>query len=300
MSFEIPICENPSFQIISQEEPQEALLTSEDIAIFQQEGYLIIPKVFVKEVEELQTSYANMLQEILEEINRPAYPFSEKTQVTYLKGAQVVFKKEDPSKQPSILRVVGCGSIDQKSLELSRSPKLLQAFSELLNSQELEQLICQAHFKLPGDNVSFARHQDIKYRKEFDPEWNDINGPCSYAIAIIPVDPMGQNNGGLSIEPRSHLNPSEESVWIEAAPGDLLLMHPYVWHESGPNMSNESRRTLLTGFCAYGANHKNYPGNCTNMVIDTNPNPFSPIKEAPWHQKDDHSFFKGNDSFIIH
>lgn len=61
---------------------------------------------------------------------------------------------------------------------------------ELLGTNDLEHLICQVHPKLPGDGVSYPAHKDIQFRRQFDPDWQDILGNGSYAICIIPVDPM--------------------------------------------------------------------------------------------------------------
>jgi len=92
-----------------------------------------------------------------------------------------------------------------------------------------------------------------------------VLGNGSYAICIMPVDPMSKENGGLWIDKNNFgTNKPEEAqdlIWIEAKPGDLLFMHPHLLHGSAPNTSASlHRKTLLSGFCAYGANSKAYPG----------------------------------------
>ena len=63
----------------------------------------------------------------------------------------------------------------QPSLEpFVRSEKLMHTFFELLGTSDLEHLICQVHPKLPGDGVAYAKHQDVQFRRQFDPEWSDI------------------------------------------------------------------------------------------------------------------------------
>ncbi len=56
------------------------------------------------------------------------------------------------------------------------------------------------HPKLPGDGVAYARHRDVQFRKQFDPEWTDVLQNGSYAICIMPIDPMNKENGGLWVD----------------------------------------------------------------------------------------------------
>ena len=72
--------------------------------------------------------------------------------------------------------------------------------------------------------------------------------------------------------------------------GDVLMMHPFLIHSSRPNASENSRMTLLTGFCVAGANYRNYPGNCTNTLISAQTSGILEIKNAPWKIENDESF----------
>jgi hypothetical protein len=61
-------------------------------------------------------------------------------------------------------------------------------------------------------------------------------------------------------------------------------MHPQLWHGSGPNLSKTlGRRTLLTGFCAYGANSKPYPGADVSIKCLLNDDGNIIKEPAPWH-----------------
>ena len=59
-------------------------------------------------------------------------------------------------------------------------------------------------------------------------------------------------------------------------------MHPYLYHGSGPNNAAASRKTLLTGFCAFGANHKPYPGAYVNTRLRLSESGKIEITNAPW------------------
>ena len=86
----------------------------------------------------------------------------------------------------------------------------MQTFSEIPGTRDLEHLIFQIHPKIPGDGISFPRHRDIQFRKSYNPEWQDILGNGSYAICIMPVDPMTQDNGCLWIDKNNYPEPQEK------------------------------------------------------------------------------------------
>ena len=264
------------------------LINAEDKEAFFTNGYLIVRKAFANTSEHMRLNCEKMIQEVLTELNKKTYPYQEGNQVAYLKGSQIVFQKEN-GRNISIQRIVGCGSYDDVFLQFLRSPELVDAFSFLLSSKKLEHLICQCHPKSPGDQVHFPRHKDITHRKNFDPDWQQIGEECSYAICIIAIDEMTPKNGGLFIEPLSN-HGIAEPIPLYLNPGDALFMHPEIYHHSGPNESGKSRMTLLTGFCIFGANHANYPGNCTNDVLTLDARSSFETEAAPWKLNNDHSF----------
>ena len=201
----------------------------------------------------------------------------------YDNGAKFVIKTDSQCQLEKLYRVCGCGSADPVLLEASRHPVLLTVFQDILMSDTFEQLICQFHAKVPGDDVAFPPHRDVEFRMQCDPGWQDINQWGSYVVAVMAIDKSGPNNGGLFIAPGSHSNvniqgltPAKDNFnpqWRTSAicpqldAGDVLLMHPYVVHWSAPNSGEHPRFSLLSGVCSPGANHKNYPGDCTNTIL---------------------------------
>lgn len=205
----------------------------------------------------------------------------------YIDGSRVVYKYR-PDQLISIARINGCGGMDPTLLATMCSEKMIHTFFELLDTNDLEHLIAQIHPKLPGDGISFPKHQDIQFRKSFDPSWQDVLGNGSYAICIIPLDQMTSENGGLWIDRNNYpefQGLEEDPIWIHAEPGDLLFMHPYLYHGSGPNLNpNTSRKTLLTGFCAFGANHKPYPGTYVNTRFTLTKDGKISMSPSPWSE----------------
>jgi len=165
--------------------------------------------------------------------------------------------------------------------------------AQLLGSNELEQLLSQAHFKRPHDGVIFGWHQDIQHRDKGAGTWDDINGSGSYVQTLIVVDEMTSDSGPLLFMPGSsqwgrvdfgdhnYDDPDytprrppqfhdEDAITIIAQPGDTIFFGPYTAHASFENNSQHYRRVLINGYASPGANHRVYPGagSCRRIVVD--------------------------------
>jgi ectoine hydroxylase-related dioxygenase (phytanoyl-CoA dioxygenase family) len=264
-------------------------LTPDDIALFYKQGYLLKRKALIKEeIESLNHDITAVIDRALEEMQNSEDPvFSDDEQILHIDGSRVVYKRR-ADHSLSIARINGCAGMQPNLLTTIRSEKMIHTFFELLGTTDLEHLISQIHPKLPGDGISFPSHRDIQFRKSFDPNWQDILGNGSYAVCLIPIDHMTPENGGLWVDRNNYPEPQgveEDLEWIYAEPGDLLFMHPYLYHGSGTNANPAlSRKLLLTGFCAFGANHRTYPGACVNTRITLTEEGNSVITLSPWSQ----------------
>ncbi len=265
-------------------------LTDQDIETYYSQGYFIKKRYLsCHEIQEVDRLSFSLIEKSLDFIQDESIPFKEATQIKYLNGAQIVFKKSEDS-LPSIFRIPSCADLEPKLSEILSSKTLIETFFHILNCDDLEQIICQFHPKRPLDGITFPKHVDSDNRKFFDPAWTDIAGNGSCAIAIIAVDPMSKENGGLFIDIGSYPEKGEEQpLEVILEPGDLLFLHPEIIHWSSENTSDRSRRTLLSGFCVFGANHKNYPGNGTNNCYKKKGTEIE-IREAPWKLLNQESF----------
>jgi ectoine hydroxylase-related dioxygenase (phytanoyl-CoA dioxygenase family) len=197
------------------------------------------------------------------------------------RGTQFVIDKIEDIVQ--ISRIVWAGAAEPELLNISRQDKLLRPVSQLLGSKEADQLINQLHYKLPHDKLNFYWHQDVHNRRNFDPEWQDLNGKGSFVQSFIAIDPMSIENGTIFILPQSvkygeisqhvfhdrlaTILTSEKIIPLLLNPGDVVLMHPYLIHGSFPNESEKSRIILINGFAYPGANTKAYPGvGCADRI----------------------------------
>ena len=191
------------------------------------------------------------------------------------RGAQFVFEGQH------LHRVVWAGAIEASLLRVAEDPRLLAVAAQLLGSQEVVQLLNQCHFKLPGDGVAFAWHQDSQNRHYGTPDWTDVNGRGSFVQSILAVDPTPAESGPLEVYPGScqagHLglsgdeaeipfDPSQREVLLLPA-GAVVFFGPYTIHGSGPNRSPRPRRVLINGYAAPGANRFAYPGSGTGRTL---------------------------------
>jgi hypothetical protein len=171
-----------------------------------------------------------------------------------------------------VQRVVWAAGAEPVLLRLSEDPRLVEPALDLLGAEYCEQLLCQAHYKMPNDGVAFDWHQDIQHRDKGGDTWRDVNGRGSFVQTILLVDDMTEENGPLEFVPldavsldRSRrlvtgsVDPSR-AVSVTGRAGDVLFFGPYSVHGSAPNLSSKPRRVLINGYAAPGANKRFYPG----------------------------------------
>ncbi|MBP9708844.1 MAG: phytanoyl-CoA dioxygenase family protein [Oligoflexales bacterium] len=243
------------------------LLTSGQLADFERDGYLHVKNLFsLDEIERLKTIYARM-QNVAQQMETPQ---------NYAGSYFVVEGKK-------IHRIVWCAGVEPQLLSISDDERLILPAAQILGSCQLNQLICQAHFKIPGDGVIFPMHQDSENRGYGTADWKDVNGGGSYLQTVLALDPMTEENSPILVWPGSH---KQGHVYLEKnenrqqyvdetkirmacmEPGDLLMFGPYFIHGSGENNSTKPRRILINGYAYPGANRRIYPGCGLGRRID--------------------------------
>ncbi len=253
-------------------------LSRAQIKDFFKTGFVLLPDVFSKsEVAGVRQAF-DRLQKLAERA----------TTTTEINGS--VFFVEGNR----IDRIVWCGAAEESLLELSCDPRLTVPAAQLLGSHVMEQLICQAHYKLPEDGVAFNWHQDSIHRRYGTELWTDVNGKGSYVQTFLAIDEMTKSNGPLMLVPKSsqrgHLDHEDTETFEEITspervftltmkPGSVLLMHPYTVHGSVANASNKPRRILINGYAYPGANRRVYPGKGAGRKI------IAPALSPPTHAR---------------
>jgi ectoine hydroxylase-related dioxygenase (phytanoyl-CoA dioxygenase family) len=236
-------------------------LTQKQIDEFYENGFLVLKKVFsTKELEVMAQCTQTLYEESLK-LNKTSQVF---------KGSQFVFEKN------SLHRVVWAGAHQEKLLKFGEDLRITGPVSQLLNSVEMDQLINQVHFKMPGDDIEFEWHQDSQHRGYGTSDWKDLNGKGSYVQTLIAIDEVTKEKGPVQFIPTSykvgHLGLDKVQNNIESVldiskaklilmePGDMALFGPYVPHSSTKNTTTTPRRVLINGYAYPGANSRKYPG----------------------------------------
>lgn len=191
-----------------------------------------------------------------------------------------------------VQRVVWAGGAEPALLAVGADPRLVGPALQLLGSERCEQLLCQVHFKMPGDGVSFDWHQDVQHRDKGPGTWRDLNGRGSYVQTLLAVDEMRADNGPLQFVPRGAVSldargrlrdahydygtpMGEQDGAVDAGraetvvgpAGTVILFGPYAVHGSTPNTSATPRRVLINGYAYPGANGRVYPGAGSGRVL---------------------------------
>jgi hypothetical protein len=196
-------------------------------------------------------------------------------------GAHFVLGKKNGARV--IERVVWAGGCQRYLLEVGSDPRLTAPCAQLLESDAMDHLLNQAHFKRPHDGVTFDWHQDIQHRDKGNGTWADVNGTGSFVQTLLVLDAMTPDSGPMLFMPGSSrwgrvdfggddsdemyaaAKPpasfrKEDAVTITAEPGDTLFFGPYTAHASFENTSSRYRRVLINGYASPGANRRIYPG----------------------------------------
>lgn len=269
-----------STQVMAMKNPSKNALSQQQIDFYFANGYLIVPNFFSPtELQEI-VKCADKLQAEADKL-----ALEQNGKIMH-RGTQFVLDRINDRTQ--IHRIVWVGAAEPTLLALGRQPKLLVPVGQLLGSDSADHLINQIHYKLPNDGVKFDWHQDIKNRRTFDANWQDINKNGSFVQTIIAVDPMTAENGTIYYVPKSHFKGDlfldkitdrdelkrvaqlDQAEPLLINPGDIIFMHPYLVHGSEPNESNSPRRIFINGFSYPGANKQPYPGEGSAQQIALN------------------------------
>lgn len=256
-------------------------LTKEEIERFWEAGWITKKALFgIDEIRHIRACFDN-LEKIADDLDGTGLCSGSHFVIDGSNGEQV------------IKRVVWAGGSQPYLLEVGQDPRLTVPCSQLLGSNNMDQLLSQAHFKRPGDGVIFGWHQDVQHRDKGDGTWTDINGTGSFVQTLIAIDPMTADSGPLQFIPGSskwgrvnfgkhdYDNPDyeiadppqfqeEEAVTILAEPGDTLFFGPFTAHASFENTSQLYRRVFINGYAYPGANRRQYPGDGAGRTIVVN------------------------------
>lgn len=147
-------------------------------------------------------------------------------------------------------RLDPCLDLSPSFATLARDPRLLSAAAGALGGEP--QLMKDKFIFKPAGSGGYEPHQDGAY-------WQNLGLDLArFLTAFLFLDDATEENGAVQCTSGQHYglltetgviaDPTEAQLssftTIEAAAGDLLLVHALTPHRSGPNRSNAMRRAL--------------------------------------------------------
>lgn len=232
-------------------------LDDEQVRHFRDQGYFVARGVFDSgEISRLREGYDYITSVVEKGDIDPQYQTG--------KGCEVHIHVQAPSDAPD--------SESTKYLRKVQWPAMIHpAFEEIRNSSKfvdlvrpligdtLKQYINQINFKMPGGEISFPWHQDIRPTPAFREQ--EVN----YVQTIIVIDEATVANGCLYVIPESHKLGNlkvqryakgqiedhidvSSAVPCEASPGDVVMFTSHTVHGSKPNTTDQPRRSYINGF----------------------------------------------------
>ncbi|ELT94949.1 hypothetical protein CAPTEDRAFT_211588, partial [Capitella teleta] len=217
-----------------------SVLSEEQLTFYRENGYLIQQGFFQgEELDDLE----HHIQIALDSVVELPWSGNQSEEKLYLGGTLYVLGSVGQGSLPVIKRIVWAGAKFPELLAHGRHPQLRKNVAQILDSSRATHLINQIHPKQPGDGVEYDVHRDIDNRRNFDKNWRDIKGNGSFVQTMAAIDPMGEENGGLYVIPRSHHNCSPvkgnqllgeeyrqekhgQKMAVIMEPGDMLYVHP--------------------------------------------------------------------------
>lgn len=243
------------------------MLTSKQLKTFEDDGFLVVRGLFDQyEIRRISSA--------LDALQKRASDY----RYTFDEGDTRFVKHGD-----NIQRIVWCPGLKPELLKVGQKKELTSLVKKLINDDQLEQIICQAHYKLPGDGVSFPWHQDSEHRNYNTDYWQDRVGNGSFIQTVTAIDKVTKENGPISFFAGSHLlghltaaqkakfledqSSYEKLVTPTLEPGDSVIFGPFVLHGSLENLSSKPRRVFINGFCLPNVNFYRYPGSGLGVPV---------------------------------
>ncbi|GGD82905.1 phytanoyl-CoA dioxygenase family protein [Paenibacillus nasutitermitis] len=213
-------------------------LTFEQLASYEETGYLVLRNIFSEQEVRLWQAECERLQSLEEYVN----PQNLRVAFRKVASGEQMIEKFDPLLDVSPVFA-----------NLFQDERILAPLRDIYLDEPLlfkDKLI----FKLPG-NAGYTMHQDAAFWHGFP-----YDGLISVMVAI---DGATKENGGLELFPGYHDKfrqkealrnfDAEEVAAIDASkgiiyetnPGDMILFSSLTPHQSGTNTSNSSRRQLF-------------------------------------------------------
>ncbi len=218
------------------------MLTSEQLAFYQENGYLLVEGVLSREEA---ACYRQELHDLAERLQA-----RQSIDATWGSAREAVAEAKDT-------KIYHCHDVQFYSAAFSRlivDPRLTDIAADIIGSPNVQLHHTKMFIKPPEKGSPFPMHQDVPYFP---------HDKHSMIAAVIFFDDAPVEKGCVRVVPGSHKNgplehnpeggwhlpfseyPIESAVPCPAKAGDVLFFSYLTIHGSGINISNEARTTLL-------------------------------------------------------
>ena len=236
-------------------------LSTEELAHYRTEGYLIRPAVFnASETEALRCGAERAVQ--------VAHQLAETGSNYYLDGKRftdngyVTIQFEHESAASNTIRVIEpVDHLDPSLTALATDPRITVPMQQIIGTEQIAVWTNKLNTKRPGGGSGFGWHQDSPY-------WiHDCQHVDLLPNVMFAFDDATEANGCLQVIRRSHLQGclpgtddgtqlggfytspacfSPDDAVSMCAPADsLIFFDPHCIHGSAPNQSNLPRRAMV-------------------------------------------------------
>lgn len=273
-------------------------LTSEEIASYQESGYLFPVRVLSDEqVERAREALEDHLEGRREskayELTDPIVEVDASKATVGSGAASAVAETTEVEKKPhSVPFLFNLWERDERFWEIVSNPVIAGMARQLLGSEEVVLMEDGAVIKKPVVGGKLAWHQDYAYWPLAEP---------NAVTCWIALDDVSPENGGMQVAAASHklgeklpvefgdgssfmheerpgigeVQPPEEAglevVGYRLKAGECAFHHALVWHASGPNTSPNPRRGFIPRYVAGGTTWlgaQRFPYNYTDDELE--------------------------------
>lgn len=238
------------------------VIASDRRAVFQREGWVLVPRLLSARTLELLRLAADSVIERARGLERDAIVQGAELQVQSASGRQ-----GEPAAEPGALRKVVFPSKLEPALARLKRHHGVHALLADLGLPSPRCAVDQLNLKAPRIGTGFPWHQDARFVSPAQRRMIALHGGVNLVIALDQAD---EGNGGFEVLSGTHLagprdfdydtSTTNEGIFDESRrerlslrPGDAVAFHPYLAHGSGPNESDRPRRLVALWFIGWPA-----------------------------------------------
>ena len=232
------------------------ILSDEQLASYQEQGYLIVEGLLSE--EQLEQFNQRFLQFVNGQV-----PLPEAMKI--MQDVMVVKGAVDPQTPVHGVNKLLCLENDPVLFAYARAPAVVAVVQQLLGEQAIYSLSSNVFNKPPGVDGRHPMHQDLRYFKlrpadKIIGTWTALLPATREAgcLAVLPGSHKGEfldhdnpgweyvNHGFFGIDNVD----LTQRVHVPLQPGDTLFFHPLLIHGSGRNRSADFRRAISVHYGA--------------------------------------------------